>query len=245
MMQIVIHPTARGASQAVAWFLAGCLAEEPRLVLGLPTGRTPVEMYHELVRLHQRGRVDFSRATTFNLDEFVGLAPDDRASYRQFMTRHLFTHVNLDPTRTHVPNGDARNPRAEAERYDAEIAAEGGLDIAVLGIGANGHIGFNEPAAQLAGRTSVVTLTESSRQSNARAFGGRASRVPARAISMGMGTILSARHVILLATGASKAEIVAKALNGPITTRVPASLLQGHPRAVFVLDRPAAKRLRT
>jgi len=244
-MQIVIHPTARGAAEAVAAFLAGCLAKDPRLVLGLPTGRTPVPMYRALVRLHERGRVDFSRATTFNLDEFVGVAPDDRASYRQFMTRHLFARVNLDPTRTHVPRGDAADPRAEAARYEAEIAAEGGLDVAVLGIGANGHIGFNEPGPRLAARTSVVALKASSRQSNASLFGGRASRVPARAISMGMGTILSARHIIMLATGASKAAIVANALTGPITTRVPASLLQGHPRVVFVLDRAAAARIRT
>lgn len=242
-MQIVIHPTARGAAEAVAWFLAECLAEDPRLVLGLPTGRTPVAMYRELVRLHRRGRADFSRATTFNLDEFVGVAPDARGSYRQFMTRHLFAHVNLDPTRTHVPQGNARNPRREAARYEAEIAANGGLDIAVLGIGANGHIGFNEPAASLPSRTSVVTLKTSSRKSNAQQFGGRTANVPRCAISMGIGTMLSSRHIILLATGTEKAEIVAKALNGPITTRVPASLLQGHPRVVFVLDRAAAKHL--
>ncbi|TAK12052.1 MAG: glucosamine-6-phosphate deaminase [Acidobacteria bacterium] len=242
-MQIVIHPTARGAAEAVAWFLADCLYEDPGLVLGLPTGRTPVAMYRELVRLHRRGRADFSRATTFNLDEFVGVAPDHPGSYRQFMTRHLFADVNLDPTQTHVPNGDAPSPRAEAARYDAEIAAAGGLDIAVVGIGANGHIGFNEPARTLPSHTSVVRLKPSSRRSNAKSFGGSTRRVPARAISMGMGTILSARHVILLATGSEKAEIVRKALNGPITTMVPASLLQGHPKALVVLDRAAARRL--
>ena len=244
-MRIVIHRTARGAADAIATFLAECLAEDPHLVLGLPTGRTPVPMYRALVKLHERGRADFSRATTFNLDEFVGLPPTARGSYREFMTRHLFREVNLDPTRTHVPLGDAPDPSREAARYEAEIAACGGLDIAVLGIGVNGHIGFNEPAASLAARTSVVRLKDSSRRSNASQFGGRTANVPARAISMGIGTILSARHIILMATGAAKAEIVAKALNGPITTRVPASLLQGHPRVVFVLDRPAARRLRT
>jgi glucosamine-6-phosphate deaminase len=242
-MQIVIHPTARGAADAVARYLATCLTQEPSLVLGLPTGRTPIPMYRELVRLHQRGRADFSRATTFNLDEFVGLAADDPGSYRQFMTRLLFAQVNLAPARTHLPRGDARDPRAEAARYEAAIAAAGGLDIAVLGIGANGHIGFNEPAAALSARTSVVRLKPSSRRANAASFGGRTSRVPARAISMGMGTILSARHIILLATGPTKAAIVAKALNGAITTAVPASLLQGHPRVVYVLDRAAARRL--
>jgi glucosamine-6-phosphate deaminase len=240
-MQIVIHPTARGAAEAVAWFLAECVAEEPRLVLGLPTGRTPVPMYGELVRLHRRGRLDLSRATTFNLDEFVGLGSTDRGSYCRFMTQHFFKHVNLDPARTHVPDGRALNPHREAARYEEEIAVNGGIDIAVLGIGANGHIGFNEPAASLHSRTSVVGLKASSRAANAALFGGRTASVPRRAISMGMGTILSARHIILIATGAAKAEIVAKAITGPITTRVPASLLQGHPRVAFVLDRPAAR----
>ncbi len=240
-MQIVIHPTARGAAEAVAWFLADCLRNDPRLVMGLPTGRTPVPMYRELVRLYQRRRVDFSRATTFNLDEFVGVSPVARGSYCHFMTRHLFAKVNFDPTHTHVPRGDTANPREEAARYESAIAGIGGLDIAVLGIGTNGHIGFNEPAATLASRTSVVKLKVGSRLSNAALFGGHAARVPTHAISMGMGTILSARHVVLLATGAAKAEIVAKALHGPITTRVPASLLQGHPRALVVLDRAAAR----
>jgi glucosamine-6-phosphate deaminase len=242
-MQIVIHKSGRGAAEAVAWYLAGCLADHPRLVLGLPPGRTPVPMYRVLVRLHRRGRADFSRATTFNLDEFVGLPPENRASYCQFMTRHFFAHVNLDPARRHVPNGGAPDPRQEAARYEMQIRAEGGLDIAVLGIGANGHVGFNEPASSLASRTSVVALKASSRKANAKLFGGQVSRVPSRAISMGMGTILSARHIILLATGASKAAIVEKALTGPITTKVPASLLQGHPRVVFVLDRAAARRI--
>jgi len=244
LIQTVIHSSARGAAQAVALFLAECLEAHPDLVLGLPTGRTPVPMYRELVHLHQQARVDFSSATTFNLDEFVALSPGHRGSYHTFMHRHLFDHVNLDPLRAHLPDGMAKNPRAEAARYDAAIAAAGGLDIAVLGIGANGHIGFNEPAATLPGATNVVTLRHSSRVGNAAAFGGQASQVPTRAISMGVGTILSARHVVLLATGAGKAAIVAKALQGPITTRVPASLLQLHPRAVVVLDRAAAKGLR-
>ena len=243
MIQTVIHSSARFAADAVALFLAECLQEDPSLVLGLPTGRTPVPMYRALVRLHLQGHVDFSRATTFNLDEFVGLPTAHRGSYHAFMQRHLFAHVNLDPARTHLPNGNAPRPRAEAARYEAAIAAIGGLDVAVLGIGANGHIGFNEPAHALPTRTNVVTLRHSSRVGNAAAFGGRPSQVPARAISMGVGTMLSARHVVLLATGAGKAAIVAKALQGPVTTRVPASLLQLHPRVVVVLDRAAAKNL--
>jgi glucosamine-6-phosphate deaminase len=244
LIQTVIHSSARDAADAVALFLAECLQEDPELVLGLPTGRTPVPMYRALVRLHQQGRVDMSGATTFNLDEFVGLHAGHPGSYRAFMQRHLFKHVNLNPMRTHLPHGNAPDPRIEAARYDAAIAAAGGLDIAVLGIGANGHIGFNEPADALPGATNVVTLKRSSRVGNVSAFGGRLSEVPTQAISMGVGTILSARHVVLMATGESKAAIVAKALQGPVTTRVPASLLQLHPRAVVVLDRAAAKRLR-
>ncbi len=240
MIQIVVQPSARAAAEAVALFLAECLYEDPSLVMGLPTGRTPVPMYRALVTLHRQGRADFSRATTFNLDEFVGLPISHRGSYHAFMTRHLFAHVNLDASRTHLPDGMSAHPRAAAAAYDAAIAAAGGLDLVVLGIGANGHIGFNEPAAQLPAATNVVTLRPSSRRGNAKGFGGDASRVPKRAISMGVGTILSARHVLLMATGVEKAAIVAKALRGPVTTRVPASLLQLHPRAVVVLDKAAA-----
>ncbi len=243
MIQTVIHASAHGVAEAVALFLAECLQDDPALVLGLPTGRTPVPMYRALVRLHRQGRADFSRATSFNLDEFVGLTASHPGSYHAFMRRHLFAHVNLDPVHANVPRGDAPDPRAEAARYDAAISAAGGLDVAVLGIGANGHIGFNEPSRSLPARTNVVTLTRASRAANAAAFGGSLSRVPARAISLGVGTILSARHVLLLATGADKAAIIAKALQGPVTTRVPASLLQLHPRAVAVMDRAAARRL--
>ena len=244
MIQTVIHSSPLDAAEAVASFLAECLSEDPALVLGLPTGRTPVPMYRALVRLHQRGRADFSSATTFNLDEFVGLPKRHPGSYHAFMRAHLFDHVNLEESRVHLPDGEARHPAAEARRYDAMIAAAGGLDIAVLGIGANGHIGFNEPARSLSAATTVVTLKAKSRAGNAAAFGGVTARVPRRAISMGVGTILSARHVVLLATGAEKAAIVARAVRGPVTTMVPASLLQLHPRAVVVLDRAAAAGLR-
>lgn len=243
-MHIVIHPTPEAAAEAIATFLAECLTAAPTLVLGLPTGRTPIAMYAALVREHQRGRADFSQATTFNLDEFVGLPAAHPGSYHAYMDQHLFAHVNLHPARRFLPNGRARSAAAEARRYEAAIAAAGGLDLAILGIGANGHIGFNEPAARLPAATNVVRLTAASRRGNAEAFGGVVSRVPTYAISMGVGTILSARHVLLLATGAGKAGIVRAALEGPVTTRVPASLLQTHPRAVVVLDRAAARALR-
>jgi glucosamine-6-phosphate deaminase len=244
-MQIVIHATARRASDAAARFVADCIAEAPQLVLGLPTGRTPIPLYAALALEHRRGRADFSGVTTFNLDEFVGLAPSDRRSYAAFMRRHLFSRVNLHPARTFLPRGDATDLEREADRYEAAICAAGGLDLAVLGIGDNGHIGFNEPAGSLEAVTHVVRLHARSRAANAGAFGGDASKVPGRAISMGIATMLSARHVMLIATGAAKARIVRRALEGPVTTRVPASLVQTHPRCVVVLDRAAASELRS
>ncbi len=242
-MRTLIHSSADAASRGLADFLARSLERQPRLVLGLPTGRTPVAFYGELVRLHAAGRADFRRARTFNLDEFVGLGARDSQSYRAFMRRHLFDRVNLDKTRIEFLNGRAPNWRRECARYERAIASAGGIDLVILGIGANGHIGFNEPAPALEARTHLVTLRVATRRANAWMFGGRASSVPRQALSMGMGTILGARAVVLLATGRLKAAIVHRALTGPVTTRVPASLLQLHPNVIVVLDRDAAARL--
>jgi glucosamine-6-phosphate deaminase len=243
MINIVVLPSARLASDALARFLAEALTATPDLVLGLPTGRTPVLLYRALVEQHRAGRADFSRATTFNLDEFAGLDRADSRGYRAFMRRHLFDHVNLPPERTHLPDGSARRWRIETASYEQRIAKAGGLDLVVVGIGGNGHVGFNEPAPALEARTHRARLTRASRVANAYLFGGRWQDVPTHALSMGMGTILGARGVVLLATGRHKAAIVARALTGPITTRVPASLLQVHPNALVVLDRAAATRL--
>ncbi len=243
MLRVVIHPTAEAASLGLANFLARTLRESPTLVLGLPTGRTPIPLYRELVRLHEQGRADFSRATTFNLDEFAGLSPRDPRSYHAFMRRHLFDGVNLAPARIEFLNGGARDMRREARRYERRIAAVGGLDLVLLGIGGNGHLGFNEPAARLVSRTHLSTLRPATRRANAWLFDGDVRRVPRRALSMGIGTILSARGVVLLATGRTKAAIVRRALTGPVTTRVPASLLQLHPNVVVVLDREAGRGL--
>ena len=243
MLRVVIHRSAEAASLGLAEFLARTLRQQPALVLGLPAGRTPIPLYHALVRLHRRGRADFSRATTFNLDEFDGLGPRDPHSYHAFMRQHFFAEVNLAPRRIEFLNGRARSWRREAARYERRLAAMGGLDLVVLGIGGNGHIGFNEPAAALAANTHVATLRPATRRANAWRFGGEVRRVPRRALSMGIGTILSARGVVLLATGRAKAAIVRRALTGPVTTRVPASLLQLHPNVVAVLDKEAAAEL--
>lgn len=200
-------------------------------------------MYRVLVRAYERGRADFSRATTFNLDEFQGVGRGDAGSYRTFMENVLFDHVNLAAGRAHVLNGRAADWRREVARYERLIARAGGLDLVVLGVGGNGHLGFNEPAKVLEARTHRVTLHPETRRANANLFGGRWRNVPVHALSMGIGTILSAKQVVLLATGSSKARVVARALAGPVTTHLPASLLQAHPDVVVVLDQDAAAAL--
>ncbi|HEY6362786.1 MAG TPA: glucosamine-6-phosphate deaminase, partial [Vicinamibacterales bacterium] len=191
-MHIQIFDTPDQVASALARRVADALRENPEVVLGLPTGRTPVAMYAELRRLHAGGRTDFSRAVTFNLDEFAGVEPSHPGSFRRFMEQHLFQAVNLAPGRIHFLNGAAPDLDAECARYEREIEAAGGLDLQILGIGTNGHIGFNEPGNELVSRTHRVTLADTTRRDNAVLFGGDLSRVPREALSMGMGTILKA-----------------------------------------------------
>jgi glucosamine-6-phosphate deaminase len=231
------------ASRALARHIAGCLAANPALVLGLPTGRTPVPLYAELVRLHDAGRVDFSRASTFNLDEFVGIHASDPRSYRAFMERHLFSRVNLSARRIHFLNGTTEDLAAECARYEREIRRAGGLDLLVLGLGTNGHIGFNEPAASLVADTHRTRLTAATRRANAALFDHRASAVPRSAVSMGMATILHARRIVLLATGSTKAAAVRRLVRGPITPRLPASFLQLHRSVEVWVDAAAGARV--
>jgi glucosamine-6-phosphate deaminase len=202
-----------------------------------------VEAYTELRRLHQAGEADFSQATAFLLDEFVGLAASHAGSFRRFITEHLLSGVNLAPERTHSLNGLAADPDLECERYEETIATCGGLDLLVLGLGVNGHVGFNEPGETLTARTHRVTLLESTRSENADPFGGVASRVPKEALSLGVGTILRAETIALIAIGERKAIAVAGMLRGPVTTHLPASFLQLHRRVEVYLDRAAAARL--
>ena len=244
-MKIRIFESPDAVACAVAERVADALAARPSLVLGLPTGRTPIAAYAELRRFHEAGRADFSRASTFNLDEFAGLAASHPNSFRTFMERHLFGAVNLAAERIHFLNGAADDLDAECDRYETAIAAAGGLDLQILGIGSNGHIGFNEPGDELAARTHRVTLADSTRRDNAPFFGGDPAQVPREALSMGMGTILKAHEILLIATGERKARCVERAVGGPVTTRLPASFLQLHPRVELCLDRAAASRLRT
>ena len=199
-----------------------------------------IPMYKALVRLHREGLANFRRATTFNLDEFLGLPEGHSGSYRAFMSRHLFDGVNLRPAAAHFPG-----PDDGSGEYDAAIARAGGLDLCVVGIGENGHLGFNEPAQRLHARTHRVRLLAASRRANAYLFSGETRQVPRFAMSMGIGTILKARTIVLLATGDEKARVVRSAFAGKVTTRVPASLLQGHPNVLVVLDRAAARAWRS
>ena len=239
-MNFRVFDSAEEAAHALAKRVAAALAVRPSLVLGLPTGRTPIATYAQLQKLHRSGTADFSRASTFNLDEFVGLAPSHPDSFRAFMDRHLFAGINLPASRIHFLNGAAADLGLECERYESAIAASGGIDLQILGIGANGHIGFNEPGDELAARTHRVVLAESTRRDNAALFAGDTSRVPLEALSMGMGTILKAREILLIATGTSKARCVERAARGPVTTHLPASFLQLHSRVELYLDRDAA-----
>jgi glucosamine-6-phosphate deaminase len=231
------------AAVALAQRIAAALAQQPGLVLGLPTGRSPVAAYAQLRRLHAARQVDFSRAITFNLDEFAGVAPSHPGSFRTFMNHHLFDAINLAPSHIHFLNGAAEDLDAECDRYEAAIQAAGGIDLQLLGIGRNGHIGFNEPGDELTAHTHRVRLAESTRRDNSPLFGGDVDQVPREALSMGMGAILKARVIVLVATGERKAECVERALHGPISTRLPASFLQLHRRVELYLDRAAAARL--
>jgi glucosamine-6-phosphate deaminase len=229
-------------AKAVARRMADLVTKTPRLVFGLPTGRTPIGLYRELVSLHAHG-VDFSQVTTFNLDEFFGIPASHPGSYCSFMQEHLFKHVNIKPENRHFLDGMATDPDAECLRYEQEIADAGGIDLQVLGIGTNGHIGFNEPARTLVARAHRVTLRPETRRSNAALFGGDPANVPPEALSVGMATILHSRAIVLLATGRAKSACIERVVNGPLTTELPASFLQLHDDVDIMLDAAAAEKL--
>ena len=228
---------------ALATRVLEAIVANPELVLGLPTGRTPLAFYRELRERGGRDRIDWSLVRTFNLDEFVGVDGDHPGSYRAFMQAELFDHVSIDPANIGMLDGRAPDLKAECRRYEAAIADADGIDLQILGIGANGHIGFNEPAAGLCAHTHIAGLEQKSRKANAQLFGGDWTAVPERALSMGMATILGARNIVLIATGAEKAGAVHQMIEGLITPQVPASFLQVHPRVTVMLDREASRRL--
>jgi glucosamine-6-phosphate deaminase len=241
-LNIVIERDYDAVSRYAAAAIAAEIRGREQVVLGLATGSTPLGMYREWVEMVRRGELSFSGVTTFNLDEYVGLPPDHPQSYRTYMEQHLFRHLDLSPGATHIPRGDAPDMELHAREYDEQIRAAGGIDIQVLGIGRNGHIGFNEPGERFGATTHIVRLAETTRQANARFF-PRPEDVPTHAVTMGLKSIMNAREIFLLASGEDKSEAVARAILGDVTPDCPASVLQLHPRCVFVLDQAAASRL--
>ena len=239
-MVIHVYPDAQALARAAASVMADAILQKPDAVIGLATGSTPVKLYQELARLNREGAISFKRVRTYNLDEYAGLAPDHPQSYRRFMDEQLFNHIDIDPANTHVPSGFA--DAAGAAAYDDAITEAGGVDVQLLGIGRNGHIGFNEPADDFSRLTHVVELTDSTREANARFFDS-IDEVPDRAVTMGIGTIMKARRILMIATGEDKAEAVRGMIAGPVTPRMPASVLAFHPNVTVLLDEAAAKLL--
>lgn len=241
-MKVLIHPTAEMAVDCAAQQIANRLKRLPDSVLGLATGGTMEAVYARLIDQFRAGEISFAQSRSFNLDEYVGLPPDHPRSYWHYMREQLFDHVDFAPGATHLPHGDAADPEAEADAYERAIKAAGGIGLQLLGLGTNGHIGFNEPISSLSSLTRVKTLTRSTRDANARYFDNSAE-VPRLAITMGIGTILNADEVVLLAYGAGKAEVAARMIEGPLSASCPASALQWHRKATIILDDAAASRL--
>ncbi len=239
-MEIIIKKDAHEGSCAAARVVARLVHEKPDAVIGLATGSTPLKLYNELIRLHKEEGLDFSRVTTFNLDEYIGLPADHEQSYRRFMNENLFHHINIQMENTHVPDGMAEDITASCAAYEQSIADAGGIDLQVLGIGSDGHVGFNEPTSSFASRTRIKTLTRQTVADNARFFDGDESKVPHHCITMGIGTIMDARMNIMLAFGANKADAVAATIEGPVASIMPASILQHHPRAKIFIDEASA-----
>jgi glucosamine-6-phosphate deaminase len=238
-MEVLIRDTAETGCILGARIIATVVREKPRAVLGLATGRTPLRLYQELIRMHREEGLDFSHVTTFNLDEYVGLPPTHEQSYHYFMRENLFRHINIDPARTHVPDGTAQDLHSECRRYEENILAAGGIDIQLLGLGRNGHIGFNEPTGSLRSRTWVKILSEQTLRDNSAVFGSFES-MPKHALTMGIGTILDARRCLLLAFGPAKVRAVTCMVEGALSAMCPGSALQLHPRATVILDEASA-----
>ncbi len=242
-MQVLVCKNPAEVAEAASMIFASLIYEKPNCILGLATGSTPVPTYQRLIALYNKGLLDFSKVRSYNLDEYVSLAGTHPCSYRYFMNTELFDHVNIDKANTHVPNGLGDDPEANAREYDKMLEECGGIDLQLLGIGRNGHIGFNEPRNDhFVYNTNIVTLTQSTREANAQYF-DKPEDMPEKAISMGVGGIMAAKRVLLLATGKSKAQAVHDTVKGPITPMVPASILQAHQNCQIICDAEAASLL--
>jgi glucosamine-6-phosphate deaminase len=242
-MEIIIQPDDASASLLGAKIVAKLIREKPHAVIGFATGETPLGLYRHLVEMHRLQGLDFSQVTTFNLDEFVGLDPTHPASFHSYMQENFFLRTNICPDRVNIPDGLAGDIAAFCRAYEEKIRSAGGIDIQILGIGTEGHIGFNEPSSSLSSRTRIKTLTAQARRDHAALFGGE-DKVPRHVITMGLGTIMDARKCLLLAFGPKKIQAISQAIEGPITASVPVSVLQLHPHAIIILDEQAAAGLR-
>jgi glucosamine-6-phosphate deaminase len=241
-MRILVTPDYQTLSQTAADLVLEAIRAKPDLTLGLPTGATPQGMYDELVRRYHDERLNFSRLRTFNLDEYVGLLRNHPRSYYTYMRRRLFDHVNIAAENIHIPDGSPGiDPDAESARYESAIRAAGGIDLLVAGIGTNGHVAFNEPGSPPESRTRFVTLATETRRIAQQYFDNE--EVPQYAITMGIGTLLEARRILILASGASKSDAVQRALKGPVSSQVPASAVQLHAQVIAILDQAAAAKI--
>jgi len=241
-MKLIITKNYEELSKKAADEMADIIKSNPKAILGLATGGSPMGMYKELIKMNKEGKVDFSNVTTVNLDEYIGLSGDHPQSYRYFMNENLFNHINIDKTNTYVPNGLAKNIEEECKEYDARITELGGTDVQLLGIGNNGHIAFNEPDNELLSGTHLTKLTEDTIKANARFFES-IDEVPTQALIMGLGGIMRSKKIIVIASGESKAEAVKAMVSGKISTNMPASMLQMHRNVTVIVDEAAAKLL--
>lgn len=239
-MKLIVVDNYEKLSKIAAYEFAKIIKEKPDAVLGLATGGSPVGMYKELIRMYENKELDFSKVTTVNLDEYIGLNPEHEQSYRNFMNKNLFNHINVNMERTFIPNGLAKDLEVECKEYDKKIMELGGIDIQLLGVGNNGHIAFNEPDDELYSETHIISLTKNTIKANARFF-DNINDVPKRAITMGVGGIMKAKKIILIASGSSKAEAIKGLLSGKVTTENPASMLQMHRDVIVIVDKEAAK----
>ncbi|GIP49481.1 Glucosamine-6-phosphate deaminase 1 [compost metagenome] len=242
MLNIIKTNSEQQFNETGAGIIASLLQSNPRAILGLATGSTPVGVYEKLIELYKEGSVSFKQASSYNLDEYIGLPAGHPESYRRFMDEKLFNHIDILSENTHVPSGAAADPEQAAKDYTKLLDEVGQIDLQLLGLGHNGHIGFNEPGEELTGPPHVVKLEERTRLANARFFSS-IDEVPTHALTMGIGSILQAKQILLMAKGEDKAEVIAKALKGPITTQCPASLLQTHSNVVVVVDQAAGRYL--
>lgn len=241
-MKIILCENYDEMSQKAAEIVKEQVNSKPNCILGLATGSTPVGMYSCLSEMNKKGEVDFSKVTSFNLDEYYPLSPENDQSYRYFMNKNLFSKINIDIAKTHVPDGLAKNPEKSCKEYDESIEKAGGIDIQVLGIGQNGHIAFNEPSDELIEGTHLTGLTESTIKANSRFF-EKEEDVPTQAVTMGIASIMRAKKIIILANGAAKRDVVNKLIHGGITTNIPASILKVHPDVTLLCDREACPEL--